>query len=120
MGVTIHDNHAMEEWARRVVRETKHNVRTSAEAIDRLAKRRAPVLTGTLRRSIQHHVEGDGFSALIGISHGAATAYARIQDLGGQAGAGGSVTIKGNRYLSDAFKEELVRFNERQMHAMRR
>ena len=72
--------------------------RTSREMRNEAAKN-APYKKGDLRRSVT--VEHKKLTAKVGSNK----VYARIQDLGGQAGRGLKATIKGNKYLTNAFKK---------------
>lgn len=68
------------------------------------ASARVPVDTGALRRSLEYVVKKfkTGWKLFVGsgVKTGIYLPYALIQDIGGRAGRGGSVVIKGKKYLT--------------------
>jgi hypothetical protein len=62
----------------------------------------APYKTGTLRRSLSWAMDKGMSGGRIEGAVGSNLVYARIHELGGNAGRGGSVAIKGKRYLGRA------------------
>lgn len=62
----------------------------------------APYKTGTLRRSLSWAMSNGISGGRIEGAVGSNLVYARIHELGGNAGRNGSVAIKGKRYLGRA------------------
>lgn len=75
------------------------------------AVQNAPYKTGTLRRSLTHKVDV-GRNEAVGYV-GSNLVYSRIQELGGQAGRGGSVNIRPKRYLQRSIESNKPRIAER-------
>jgi len=96
----------------RAVKRFKPRMRKAAiesgELILKGAQSKVPVLTGALKRSLEYVVKpfkkGWKFFVGSGVKTGVHIAWALIQDIGGRAGIGGSVRIKGTQYLTGTFK----------------
>jgi len=71
------------------------------QEMSRDAKQKAPYDTGTLRKSIESHVEPGKW-----VEVGTDVVYAAIHEFGGRTGRNNSVLIKAKPYLKPAFETQ--------------
>ena len=79
-------------------------VTSGALIVENAASDKAPYLSGTLKRSIDHATVEKSMK-VVAVAVGTDVDYARIHEFGGKTGRGHAVTIKARPYLRPALEE---------------